>query len=81
MGGEAVNKRRHRVARAAFKAYCEARKLEAIERRQDYTYADLVADLMHLMESKGMDATRIVHSGMNHFDVEHGVPKEGREDA
>lgn len=68
-------KRDHKEAKAAFYAYCNARDLKAIERRQDYTYADLIADLMHLLESKGFDAERVVNSGMNHFDVEHGEEK------
>jgi hypothetical protein len=62
--------RRTRNGRVTLKAYIEARKLDRIEARQQYTVADCIADLLHYAASKGFDTDLILSSAQNHFDVE-----------
>jgi YHS domain-containing protein len=70
---------RKAAARRALTAYCNAYNLPRIERSQDYTFTDLITDLLHLAAARGCDTIEIRRQAADHFHAEtiESCPKCG----
>lgn len=58
-----------------FQTYCDLRDLDAVERRQGYIFADMLADMMHYADHKGFHAEALADSAVNYFHEEKGARK------
>jgi hypothetical protein len=66
-------KKRAQLAKAALKAYTDLKgKDEGTEPLQDRT-VDLIADLLHLAASQGLEAASILRIAQSHFTHEQEV--------
>lgn len=65
-----TNTQRRRNGAVAFKAYADRMKLDAIERKQDYSITDCITDLLHYARARKHDTNSILRSADNHFSAE-----------